>query len=61
MVVLHEFDVVPDRGRERLAVPALEEEAARIPEDGRLDHQDSGDRGRDRLHQNTRSFSTAMR
>jgi hypothetical protein len=61
MIVLHELGVDTRRLRERLAVVALEKEAALVAEHLRLDQQHARERGCDRPHQNTWSSSKCSR
>ena len=50
VVVLHELDLDPGGGAERLAVVALQEEAALVAEDARLEQQYVRDRELSHLH-----------
>ena len=53
VVVLHEVERPVHGGLEPRAVEALEEEAARVGKDARLDDQDARDRGLPDVHEKT--------
>lgn len=61
MVVLHEALVAAGGLAERALVEALHEEATLVTEHLWFEDEHFGDRCLDRIHQNTRSFSTLSR